>query len=217
MASFKGIIFIGLLGLFLARVGFIFLKLYKTNQFKEQFEFNDDNCELAGLGMGMIGSEDMALGKYGILFITSGDLKKTFGYGPAEANTGNIFMMNMNNTKDVKKLDIVKANIHSSPFSRKNFRFQPHGMDVSNSTDRMYVVNHNNGYSSIIIFDIKYNMNCLREKPQEGCLFENTASLVFKGEVRSDLFPFMALNDVVEVSPSEFYVSQWLPFGYPKR
>ena len=217
MASTKALIFIGLIGLLLARVGFMFLKFYKTTKFKDQFELTDEKCELAGMDMGMISSEDMVLGKYGILFITSGDLKNTFENGPASANTGNIFMMNMNNTKDLQKLDIVKANIHSSPFSRKNFRFQPHGMDLSNSTNRLYVINHNKGYSSVIIFDIKYNMNCLKEKPQEGCLFENTASLVFKAEVTSELFPVMALNDVVEASETEFYVTQWLPYGYPKR
>ena len=27
----------------------------------------------------------------------------------------------------------------------------------------------------------------------------------------------MALNDVVEVSETEFYVTQWLPYGFPKR
>ena len=217
MASTKSIVLLSLFGLFLARLGIVFNNFYQGSQFKEHFELSDEKCELAGMDMGMFSSEDMVLGKYGILFITSGDLRNTFDNGPTQANTGNIFMMNMNNTNNLKKLDIVKANIHSSPFSRKNFRFQPHGMDISNTTDRLYVTNHNKGYSSVIVFDIKYNMNCLKKNPQEGCLFENTASLVFKAEVRSDLFPVMALNDVVEVSETEFYVTQWLPFGFPKR
>ena len=34
--------------------------------------FNDNGCTLAGMGAGFIGSEDMALGKHGVLFITSG-------------------------------------------------------------------------------------------------------------------------------------------------
>ena len=116
--------------------------------------------------------------------------------------------------EDISKLQLLKANIASSPFGLNDIRFQPHGMYLSNSTDRLYVVNHNNGYSSVIVFDIKYNMNCLKD---ENCLFQNTASLVFKAEIRSDLFPFMALNDVVEASPTEFYVTQWLPYSYPKR
>ena len=215
MATNKGKLFVALFGLFLARFGYKLWSLYEPD-IKDKFEFDDENCKLAGKDVGMISSEDMALGKHGILFITSGDLQKTFDYGAREANTGNIFMMNMKNEipKDISKLELVKANIHSSPFGRKGFQFQPHGMDVSNTTDRVYVVNHNNGYSSVIVFDIKYNLNCLKD---ENCLFQNWASLVFKAEIRSNLFPLMALNDVVEASSSEFYVTQWLPYPYPKR
>ena len=46
-------------------------KFYKTTKFKDQFELTDEKCELAGMNMGMISSEDMVLGKYGILFITT--------------------------------------------------------------------------------------------------------------------------------------------------
>jgi len=66
----------------------------------------------------------------------------------------------------------------------------------------------------VIVFDIKYNLNCLKNK---NCLLQNSASLVFKTEIRSNLFPIMSLNDVVEASPTEFYVTQWLPYSYPKR
>lgn len=217
MASTKITIFVVFLGVILARFGFILFVLYKSEEvFKDKFEHGDENCELIGTGVGMIGSEDMALGKHGILFITSGDLEKTFEYGALEANTGNIFMLNMKDnfpkTKDdMNKLELVKANIHSSPFTLKNYRFQPHGLDVSNSTDRLYCVNHNYGFSSVIVFDIKYNLNCLKD---ENCSFENVASLVFKTEVRSNLFPLMGLNDVVEASATEFYVTQWLPFSF---
>ena len=215
MAITKTKIFVAFLGLVLARVGYVIWS-FSALDIKDKFEFDDTNCELGGKGIGMIGSEDMALGKYGILFITSGDLEQTFGYGATKANTGNIFMMNMKDEipKDMSKLQLVKANIHSSPLGRKGFRFQPHGMDVSNSTDRIYVINHNNGYSSVIVFDIKYNLKCIND---ENCLFQNWASLVFNEEIRSDLFPLMALNDVVEASPSEFYVTQWLPYPYPRR
>ena len=192
-------------------------KIEKTKQFEHQFDLSDDKCVLAGMDIGMIGSEDIALGKYGILFIASGDLKQTFENGLRAANPGGIFMMNMNKTEDVKKLEIVKANINSSPIARKSFQLHPHGMDISNSTNRLYAVNHNDGYDSVIIYNIKYNLNCLEENLQGRCLFQNTVILEFKAEIRSDLFPFMALNDVVEASETEFYVSQWLPFGYPKR
>ena len=160
----------------------------------------------------MFGSEDMALGKYGILFITSGDLNQTFGFGPAKANPGNIWMLNMKT--DFKKLELVKTTIDSLPsISQKGFRFQPHGIDISNTTDRLYVINHNQDYSSVIVFDIKYNEKCLMSK---DCIFKNTVSLIFKAEITSSIFPFMALNDVVEASTNEIYVTQWLPYPYPK-
>ena len=90
MVGTKSIIFIAALGLILARFGFLFKAFKSTEIFKDQFELDDVGCELAGMGVGMIGSEDMALGKYGILFISSGDLNQTFGYGPASANTGTV-------------------------------------------------------------------------------------------------------------------------------
>ena len=130
--------------------------------------------------------------------------------------TGDIWMMNMmaETPKDLKQLQLVKANIlNSSPFSQNGFRFQPHGMDISNTTDRLYVINHNQGYSSVIIFEIRYNVKCLMDK---DCIFENAASLIFKSEISSNIFPFMGLNDVVEASTNEIYVTQWLPYPYPK-
>ena len=216
MAGTKTIIFIALFGLALARLGYFLIAIRSAEYFKDQFELDDQGCVLAGQKIGMIGSEDMTLGKHDILFITSGDLEKTFGYGAAAANTGSIFMMNLKDDmpKDPRKVQLVKANIHSSPFTRKGFRFQPHGMDISNKTDRLYVVNHNHGYSSVIVFDIMYNQECLKEL---DCPLEDLASLHFKTEIRSNLFPLMALNDVVEASSNEFYVTQWLPYAYPKR
>jgi len=216
MAGTKTILFITLFGLALARLGFLLIAIRSAEDFKDHFEFDDQRCGLAGKDIGMIGSEDMALGKHGILFITSGDLENTFGFGAAEANTGSIFLINIkaDMPKGLRQLQLVKANIHSSPFTKKDFRFQPHGMDVSNVTDRLYVVNHNHGYSSVIVFDIMYNLKCINEM---DCPLENSVSLLFISEIRSNLFPLMALNDVVEASPNEFYVTQWLPYAYPKR
>merc|ERR1739848_598109 len=126
MIGIKSTVFLAIVGLILARFGFIIKSFSSIEQFKNQFELNDDGCELAGIGVGMFGSEDMALGKYGILFITSGDLNQTFGFGPARANPGNIWMLNMKT--DFKKLELVKTTIDSlPPISQKGFRFQPHG------------------------------------------------------------------------------------------
>ena len=180
MFSYKTFISVAIVGLILSRLGPILLAFKSAEEFKYEFEMNDKNCRLAGKDIGMIGSEDVVLGKHGILFITSGDLQKTFDYGASEANEGSIFMMDLGNNISKKEgkqdeINIVEANIHSSPFSQKGFRFQPHGMDVSNTTDRLYVVNHNNGYSSVIVFDIVYNEECLNATAYTECSLENRA------------------------------------------
>jgi hypothetical protein len=57
--------------------------------------FNDHECHLAGVGVAMIASEDMALGKHGVLFITRGDLFMTFTQGAASANPGGMWVLDM--------------------------------------------------------------------------------------------------------------------------
>ena len=55
--------------------------------------YNDDDCTVSGLGVGMIGSEDMALGRHGVLFITSGDLLTTFTQGSAASDAGGVWVL----------------------------------------------------------------------------------------------------------------------------
>ena len=81
MVSYKTIISVAIVGAILSRLGPILLAFKSVEEFKDRFEMNDDNCRLAGQNIGMIGSEDVVLGKHGILFITSGDLRKTFDKG----------------------------------------------------------------------------------------------------------------------------------------
>lgn len=189
-----------------ARYGYIFKALIFAS--REKFDFDDKDCELAGIGVGLIGSEDMALGRHGVLFISSGDLGKTFKDGASAANPGHIWVLNMRGGGSPKP---VKAIIYSFP---KDLRFQPHGIDVSNSTDKLYVVSHNDGYSSVIVLNIQYNDKCIKDadwKCQEPVV------LTFDKDIESNLFPHMGLNDVVEASDHEVYVTQWLPFSWPKR
>ena len=54
------------------------------------YTFNDDKCSLIGSGKGLIGSEDLALGKHSILFITSGDLLQIFENGASNGAPGGI-------------------------------------------------------------------------------------------------------------------------------
>ena len=52
-----------------------------------EVRYNDEQCQLVG-GDSIMGSEDMAVGRHGVLFITSGDLFNTFGRGAAAAHPG---------------------------------------------------------------------------------------------------------------------------------
>ena len=171
------------------------------------FRINDGNCKLAGNNMGMIGSEDMALGKYGLLFISSGDLAKVLEEGAEVANPGSMWAMDM---KVESSIELHRLDIESFPPSR---RFQPHGIYVSNITDRIHVVSHNGDHSSVDIFSIKYNTGCL-EDPSRSTQCKKPASLVFLKSIRSELFPSGGLNDVVEKSSNEFFVSMFLRFSF---
>ena len=77
-------------------VAFLFRKVQikiETLSLPPFFTFNDQTCSPVGHNNGLIGSEDLALGKHSILFITSGDLLTTFEYGAQQANNGAIWMI----------------------------------------------------------------------------------------------------------------------------
>merc|ERR1712123_327912 len=112
---------------------------------------NDQDCHLAGMGVGFIGSEDMALGKHGVLLITSGDLLTTFTEGSAAASPGGMWVLDM---REGGAAEPMRIPLELFPVGR---RFQGHGLDVSNSTDRVYAVSHNGDHSSVDIFQIHYN------------------------------------------------------------
>ena len=171
------------------------------------FRINDGNCKLAGNNMGMIGSEDMALGKYGLLFISSGDLAKVLEEGAEAANPGSMWVMDMKVESSIK---LHRLEIESFPQSR---RFQPHGIHVSNITDRIHVVSHNGDHSSVDIFSIQYDKECL-EEPSRSTKCKKPASLVFIKSIRSELFPSGGLNDVAEMNSNEFFVSMFLRFSF---
>ena len=103
-----------------------------------------------------------------------------------------------------------RLEIESFPQSR---RFQPHGIHVSNITDRIHVVSHNGDHSSVDIFSIKYDTECLKE-PSRSTQCKKPASLVFLKSIRSELFPSGGLNDVVEMNSNEFFVSMFLRFSF---
>jgi len=171
------------------------------------FTVNDQSCELAGVGAGMLGSEDMALGRHGVLFITSGDLKSCFEHGAAAAKPGGLWVFDM---REGGAAEPVKIQLESFPDGR---RFQGHGLDVSNTTDRVYSISHNGDHSSVDIFQIVYHVECVKSFPW-SC---PPVSLTFLRSIKSDLFPNYGINDVVEAEDNQIYVTQWQPFSFPTR
>ena len=171
------------------------------------FTVNDQSCELAGVGAGMFGSEDMALGRHGVLFISSGDLQNCFEHGAASARAGGLWVYDMRKGGTAEP---VKIQLESCPDERG---FQGHGLDVSNATDRVYSVSHNGDHSSVDIFQIVYRVECVKTFPW-SC---PPVSLTFLRSIKSDLFPNYGINDVVEAEDNQIYVTQWQPFSFPTR
>ena len=171
------------------------------------FTINDQGCHIAGLGVGLTGSEDLALGKHGVLFITSGDLHTTFTQGASSANPGGLWVLDMRKGGAAGPVSIP---LGSFPEGK---RFQGHGLDVSNTTDRVYSISHNGEDSSVDIFQIDYNQECLGSLPW-AC---QPVSLTFIRSVRSNIFPNSGINDVVEAEENQIYVTQWQPFPFPIR
>ena len=78
----------------------------------------------------------MALGRHGVLFITSGDLHNTFTMGSAAASAGGVWVLDM---REGGVLSPTELQLRSLPGEG---RVQRHGIDVSNITDRLYTVTH---------------------------------------------------------------------------
>jgi len=133
-------------------------------------------------------------------------LLTAFTEGATSAVPGHIWVL------DTSKKALDSAARYPTLFLRKmeieDFKgahFQPHGIYVSLLTDLIYAVNHAGEYSSVEIFSINY-----------GSGFEE-AYLVHLRTIRSKHFPLYGINDVIEGGGrGEFYVTQWLPFGFPE-
>ena len=112
------------------------------------YTYNDQNCQLLGQGVGMIGSEDLSLGKHGIAFVSSGDIIQGFAEKFANAAPGGIWILDIrpNLVKDP-----VRIEMEGGPTPEF---FHPHGIDVSNATDRLFAINHGDASSSVEIYKI---------------------------------------------------------------
>jgi len=170
------------------------------------YSYNDEACELRGQGMGLLGSEDLAMGRHGLLFISSGDIIQGFGQGIAQSKPGGIWVLDFSQKRI---LEPVKLHIKGVP---EGLTFRFHGLDVSNATDRIYAVNHQESKSSVDVFEITYNTECLGET--WSC---PPVTLTFHTTVTSQHFPHAGINDVAEVDSDHFYVTQFQPFPLPAK
>jgi len=170
------------------------------------YSYNDEACQLVGQARGLLGTEDLALGRHGILFISSGDIIKGFAQGFSQAAQGGIWILDFRQ-KPIQ--EPVKLEVLGAP---DGLDFHLHGLDVSNSTDRIYAVNHQLTKSSVDVFQIRYNAECIQET--WTC---PPISLQFITTVSSPQFPHAGMNDVVEVDEDHFYVSQFQAFSMPAQ
>ena len=158
----------------------------------------------------MVGSEDLALWKHGLLFISSGDLATVFEHGGAGvASPGGMYVMNVSGPTE--RWEPVRMHLRGLP-QEDGVAFQPHGIFVSNATDRLFVVCHRGRFSSVEVFGI----SLAAQSCQEGDHPCVPATLTHVTSVRSTMFPNSGINDVVEgPTAGDFFVSQWLAFPLP--
>ena len=168
------------------------------------YSYNDQTCSLLGKDRGLIGTEDLALGRHGVLFISSGDIINGFSNGFYTAAPGGVWILDFRQ-KVIQ--DPVKLEILGVP---EGLSFHLHGLDVSNATDRIYAVNHQERKSSVDVFQITYNLDCIKET--WTC---SPVALTFVSSISSDLFPHAGINDVAEIDEDHFYVTQFKVHSMP--
>jgi hypothetical protein len=81
--------------------------------------------------------------------------------------------------------------------------FKPHGLDYSEQTKRLYVVNHGK-HDSIDVFTVAYPTSF------SWCTVTYEMSIPLE-----NVTPAGTANSVVEVLPDEILLTHWLPFGEP--
>jgi len=180
------------------------LKLKSIMAPYDKMVFNDKNCKLKGE---MYGTEDMALGKHGVLFFgSSGDLSTCFTKGSRSAENGGMWIFNIG---QAQKAEPVQLKLQDYPHDS----IHTHGIYVSNRTERVFLINHLGPETTVEVFKINYNVKCLNK----GWKCAEPVSLKHQKTVRSALFPRYGLNDVVEGShENEIYVTRWKAFPLPE-
>jgi hypothetical protein len=160
--------------------------------------FTDGACVLVGAEV-MANSEDLAPVRDGLVLVAVGDLHKAFR-GHVDAAPGALY------TVDVQSGAAVRVPLAGMP---AGVPFQPHGIYLSNATQRVYAVSHGLAQgdgSRVWVLRVA--------DPALGV----AGGLVFVRTVQSPLFQAGAINDVVEgANAGELYVTEWLQVPMPAR
>jgi len=175
-------------------VGVKFDMTYSDLGYRKKLAWRDEGCRLLDIPFAV---EDLAPLEDGLVFGGGADLEQTFLHGSATARNGALFLID---PAKGKWQQITVDNWESDPPPK----FTPHGMHFSPLTRRLHVVNHDEARGeSVEIFSVPLDI-------------ASSLSVVHESSVRSSLWQNLALNDVVEGLDSEFFVTEWLAFGYPK-
>ena len=176
--------------------------LSAVRPFKPALPVNDSsNCYTT---KGPWGAEDIVLGQNGWVFTSSLDGSRLFESGvTVGCRDGGIWAFQLKIPHPTVVMVPLWRSARNKPSHMIDTRYCPHthGMYLSNSTNRLYVITHYGYSSQIEVFDIEYEP-------------ENKAppTLTWVRAVASSSFPNMGINDVVEgASKDELYVTQFLP------
>mmetsp|Transcript_34273 Transcript_34273/g.67384 ORF Transcript_34273/g.67384 Transcript_34273/m.67384 type:complete len:393 (-) Transcript_34273:85-1263(-) len=159
--------------------------------YDKQIEFDDGGCRLLSSPTAI---EDLApLGDGHSAFGGGGDLKASFYHGPAGAAPGAVWLINA--TEGTLREVPIRWGAAAVP------KLVIHGLHYSQTTRRLFAVNHGDTDTGETVEIFKYV----------------DQTLVHVASVESPLFQHQALNDVVEgPGKDEFYVTEWLLFGHPR-
>ena len=157
----------------------------------------DAQCALVGADV-MVGSEDLAHVGGGVFVVSSGDLANAFAGDPAAP--GAIFAVDLS-----AEPVTVRALAYAVPVPA-GIPFQPHGIQFSNATRRLYAVSHGlaaGDGSRVFIFNVG---------PAPAL------DLSYVRSIKSSLFQNGAINDVAEgAGGTDIFVTEWIQVGLPAR
>eukprot|EP00450_Noctiluca_scintillans_P031507 CAMPEP_0194551254 /NCGR_PEP_ID=MMETSP0253-20130528/96130_1 /TAXON_ID=2966 /ORGANISM="Noctiluca scintillans" /LENGTH=420 /DNA_ID=CAMNT_0039398711 /DNA_START=38 /DNA_END=1298 /DNA_ORIENTATION=- len=207
--------------IFAIGIAYVGNDIYVTLGYNKEISFSDDGCALLETPTPV---EDLTSAGDGHCLIGSGgDLWHSLSHGATNAKDGAFWLVNVtagtirelpaliepwsNNAKDGAfwLVNVTAGTIRELPVTGmpETIKLVPHGLHFSQTTRRLYVVNHDEEYGeSVQVFDVAQ---------------EPSFALTHVVSVRSPLFDNMVLNDVVEGVDGEFYVTEWLVVGRPHR